>query len=1081
MSHFFIKKTFMFLILLSVAVADVTALEDAAKPENTILPLTTEERAQYEKTSTISPRYWDMYHKKKDRLYLDGVWKLKWGENVLTEKFIKDNMFLGRLAKSKGLKLKKGISIKYSDFKDDIGLKDKYFNSEYNDNTWMDILVPMPWNAIMPWEKGPIRKNQAVPFIDRHGKFRSYYFGGIGYYRKQFTIPAKKKGQRCFIHFMNVDVIARVWVNSQLLSKTDHINMSLDPSYRVAGAWMNAFEIEIPANVLNYGDKKNVVTVRVFAKGVPCYWKKPSPGGITAPVWIEFRNSIFAKKIQIVPFYKKKGIELSFSLNGAKDCEGTIIIEPWKSQNYSFPGKVKNFEKKFTVSNGEFIERINLPEVEEWSPEKPCLYNLKILDSSGRILGMERFGISVLEAKNGKFYINGKNIFMFGLNTHHAMFTAGGGGNPAEYSQNRLMMNSENEGRNILRNRKKAGFNYMRIHTGPAAPWCFSICDEVGLIASDEWTPFYSEAVFLDSDDPEKEVEYLFRNGYGPYTNDKKELRARYKKFFRKWISSSMKFPSLLLFNGGNEPKAYQDKDFQNYAKGLYSTFENYDARKRLFAPASGCHLNIGTGSSLNIGKGDTQLPATYWDFHNYRPEVKGSLLNTRSLYYDSIKTVHDFFGRKNIPIINGETYLGFTSETNEITVDSRWNFIEKNSKAKLDDFLKHGLKAQYHQLSAIHHGIASLFDYRKMCEERMLWLKKHIENIRYAIPEMQGYALHIPDNWWMRKIKDGKRAENEWGSFEIDEFAMAQAPTQIMVKGLHEISVFAGEQTSQDFVIVNNTSRIFNDVKVKITIDKKEIKNLSVATITPESITNFKADFIIPSTFTTGVYKMELDLLDNGKRVSTNQYDVFVLKKSYPLAAFKTAYVMDSSSKTAERLARALKLQPLPFDGKNKAKLLIVGPGALSGKPDAKLAKWIKKGGRAFIMEQAAGTENPWLKQRIESRNGFAWPMSSSAVKKTHIINRDMHFRNFGYWRKNAIAYQTYFPALTKDALIVGSKPGYSYWNGRPPGFGMVATGQGVGRGRYVWTQLKIADNFEDDAAAYCLARNMIMYLMQN
>ena len=1046
------------LVLLSIfAIASIGFLKANAQSSSSQRAITADSQLL-----PVSPSYWDMYFNKKDRTYLDGIWKLKFGKNVLSKKFMKEKVTVGRLAKGKGFMLKDGVAINYSDFKNDIGLKKRYFATDYDDSGWIDALVPMPWNRFLP-------------------KHDNEYFGGIGYYRKNFTISASKRNRRCFIYFMNVDVIARVWVNGKLLTKKDNVNMTLDSTYRVAGAWMNFFEYEIPKNILNYGNKKNVVTVRVFAKGMPCYWRKPSPGGITAPVWLEFRNPAFANNINITPFYKKKGIKLNFSLNGAQASKGTIIIKPWESQYYSFPGKSKTYKQQFETSNGKFTKRFYLPELITWSPDKPALYSLEIVDKAGRILGIERFGISVMETRNGKFYLNGKNIFLFGLNTHHAMFDFSGGGSPADYCQDRKLMNENNQGRNILKSRKKSGFNYMRIHTGPAAPWCFSICDEVGLIASDEWTPYYGEAVFLDPDDPEKEVEYLFRKGYGFYLNDKNKLQDKYKNYFSRWMNSNKRFPSLLLFNGGNEPLAFKDKDFQSYAKGLYKVLDKQDIRSRLFAPASGCHIDFGKGSSLKPGEGDAKLPSTYWDFHNYGPQVKGSILDTRHQYYDrSIKLVYKLFGRKNIAIINGETYLGFTSEKNEKTVDSRWNFTAPQAKIAVADLLKNGLKGQPLQLSAIHHGLYSLFDYKTMCKERMLWLKKHIENIRYAIPEMQGYALHIADNWWMRKIKDDKRAKNEWGSFEMNEFAMAQAPTQIMINGLHEISLFAGEKSSQDFVIVNNTSTVFTNLQVAISIGEKAIKNISVGNITSTSINPFKVDFSVPSTFTTGDYTMTLSISENNKLIATNKYDVFILKKSYPLKRYKTIYVMDSKDKTAEKLAVAMKLKPLPFDGGHKSEFLIVAPGALAVKSNTELTNWIKKGGRALIMEQAVGTKNPWLKQGIETRKGFTWPISSVAVKKTSIINRDLHFRNFGYWRKNAIAYTSYFPKLTQNALIIGNKPGYNYWRGLPPNFGMVAVTQNVGRGAYIWTQLKLADNFSKDAAAYCIARNLLLALME-
>jgi beta-galactosidase len=1040
---------------------------------NAKLIITPEEKVKYIKEEIVSPRYWDMYYQKKDRIYLDGIWKLKWGKNVLTEEFITDNIIKAKVAKGMGMKLKEGVSIRYKDFNNDKGLVKKYYTAEYNDSTWMDILVPRSWSMVMPWEEGMERKDLARPYTRK----KSYYFGGVGYYRKRFTIPANKTGMRCFMHFMNVDVVARVWVNGKLMTKKDNMNLSDDPAYRVTGAWMNFFEFEIPQEILVPGNNKNVVTVRVFSKGVPWYWHSPNPGGITAPVWLEFRNKIFAENINIVPRYRKKGIDLGFTLNGAAEINGTVIIEPWESEDYSFPGGKKVFNQKFSTTGGKFKKKISLPEIEEWTTGKPCLYSLKIVDSAGNTLGIERFGISVLETRNGKFYHNGRNIFLFGLNTHHSMFDFAGGGNPSEFSSRKQLMNHDNYGRKVLLLRKKAGFRYMRIHTGPAAPWCFSICDEVGLIASDEWSSFHGDSELLAADDPEKDVEYLFRKGYQEYTDKDGNLKDIHKRMFRKWLNSNKMNPSLLLFTGGNEPKAYTDVDFQNYARGLYNVINEYDIRKRLFSPASGCHVTLGGKSTLKEGDGDAKLPHGYWDFHNYGPQSKGSILMTRQWFLNhTINTVNRIFGRKDIAYINGETFLD--SQQDRKPVSRRWDFTKAESRKTITQFFEKGFTERMQFLQGIHYGLGALFNYETATREKLLWLKKYIENIRYAVPEMQGYALHMPKNYWLKKIEKDKRSKDEWGSYDMEQFALAQAPVQVMVRGLHEVSVFPGEPTSQDLVIVNNAGNAYKGVKVNIMIDGAKAASIDVGDIAVEEIKKFKADFKVPGIGSTGRYKMKLELSIADSLISTNEYEVFILKRDFPLKSLKKACIIDDRKMTAQRIAKSLGLEVVEFNGKNSEKLLIVAPGVFTGDVNSKLDKWLKKGGMAFILEQKAGILNPWLEQKVSGRDNFEWPISSSAKPDSHVIMKDLYFRNYSYWRKGAVVFETFFPDITEDVLVAGHSGKYSFWKKDPPGFGMVAVGQTVEKGRYVWTQLKIADNFEIDSSAYCIMRNMLLHL---
>ena len=59
-------------------------------PLHATLVLNENEKKKHEAEEIVSPRYWDHFYKKKDRQYLNGIWKLKWVENRLTEDFIKN-------------------------------------------------------------------------------------------------------------------------------------------------------------------------------------------------------------------------------------------------------------------------------------------------------------------------------------------------------------------------------------------------------------------------------------------------------------------------------------------------------------------------------------------------------------------------------------------------------------------------------------------------------------------------------------------------------------------------------------------------------------------------------------------------------------------------------------------------------------------------------------------------------------------------------------------------------------------------------------------------------------------------------
>ena len=53
-----------------------------------------------------SPRYYDLFWQKKERIYLTGVWQFKLDWNYLSPQWIKANLKPGKTGKGKGLVIK---------------------------------------------------------------------------------------------------------------------------------------------------------------------------------------------------------------------------------------------------------------------------------------------------------------------------------------------------------------------------------------------------------------------------------------------------------------------------------------------------------------------------------------------------------------------------------------------------------------------------------------------------------------------------------------------------------------------------------------------------------------------------------------------------------------------------------------------------------------------------------------------------------------------------------------------------------------------------------------------------------------
>lgn len=1021
-----------------------------------------------------------MYYGKKDRIYLDGVWKLLWGRNLMTEEFLSTRMEQGPLAKGGGLLLKKNVTVNDADFNDDAEAVAQYVREDFDDRAWMDVPVPRSWTDPTPWESPDDRGKLAARYLKR-GKLLGYYFSGVGYYRKSFALPDEKKSKRYFLHFMNVDTLAKVWVNGRCLTPKEHANISLDADYRVYGAWLNDFECEIPESALHFGGEKNTIALRVFAKGVPCYWNAPNPGGITAPVWLETREPVFADKIAIVADYKTSRIRLTFTLNGAADSggsEGVVTVSPWTSEDYSFPGQGATFEYPYKIDGGRCDAVIPLPGTEFWSPDKPCLYQLQIRNAQGRVIGLERFGFSTLEARGNQLFLNGRNVYLRGLNTQHALFDFTGGGNPAELTRDRRLYNDRNFGRNILMERRRAGFNYMRVHTGPGVPWGFALCDEVGLIASDEWTSLTASA--LAPNDKDREVEYLYKHDYSCFFDRDDNFKELHRGALEHWMASNVKYPSVLLFNGGNEPKEC-DRYFQLFAQNFYKTLKQADPRQRLVAPASGVHLagSPDEQDAVPPGQGPALLPADYFDMHDYGPFTRWGILDTRMTHAGMIGKIDSLYGTGKIPVINGETFLAFATERSDRVMPADYDYAVNGDFRKFLTYFKANA-SELQILSSAAFGFDSLFDMRVLQEERILWLRKYLAAVRVDVPEMQGYALHMPDNYWMRPLgPDGKR-ETGFGGLETRGLTEVQTPVQILPKGIGEFGLFAGETANLELAMVNSSGMEPVDAEGEVLIDGVHAAKFK-ASADAGRIAPVTVRVPLPP-LETGWRRISFTLRTKDVPIPPYSCDLFLVNRKDAPAPIADAYVIDDAGETATSICRSLKITAHAFDAGSAGRLLIVAPGSLPSADDERFAAidtWMRNGGRVLVLEQKPGTQDPWSGQTVVAVRPYH--MSYPAVSRTHPLMRDLRPRNFGYWRGGAV-YDSYFPTIDyADVLVVGCD-GLVRKDGKTRlELGMIAFSRHVGNGAYAWTQHKIAANHQTDSSAYCIMRNLVQLLVSD
>src|ERR1051325_5992649 len=129
----------------------------------------------------------------------------------------------------------------------------------FDDSQWRQLNLPHDWSI-----EGEFSEN--APSGTGGGALP----GGLGWYRKTFTIPATAKGKLIFIEFDGVYRNSEVWLNDHYLGKRPY--------------GYSTFEYELTP-YLNYGAQRNVIAVKVDNSQQPnSRWYSGS--GIYRNVWL---------------------------------------------------------------------------------------------------------------------------------------------------------------------------------------------------------------------------------------------------------------------------------------------------------------------------------------------------------------------------------------------------------------------------------------------------------------------------------------------------------------------------------------------------------------------------------------------------------------------------------------------------------------------------------------------------------------------------------------------------------------------------------------------------------------------------
>ena len=360
--------------------------------------------------------------------------------------------------------------------------------SEYADGHWHRLNLPHDW-AI---------EGDFAP-SNPSGASGGALPGGIGWYRKHFSVNPKEKYDRFTITFDGVYMNSTVYINGHKLGTRPY--------------GYSTFDYDLTPYINRKGD--NVIAVKVdnsdqpnsrWYSGCGIYrhvWLTKTIKKAYIPQWGQYVSTTPQGDVKVKVDFLAQGSKMKLSIrNTIYDAKGKVVAK----------------------SQGNEVQQLKVKNPQLWDIAKGYLYtvkselvvNGKVVDTATTTTG---FRDVKFDAQKG-FFLNGRNIKINGVCEHHDFGCLGAAVN--EDAMHRKLT--------ILRD---MGVNAIRSSHNPPAPELLNMCDSMGLLVMDESFDMWR----------------------------RKKSNGDYARFFDEWhkrdlsdlIKRDRNHPSIIMWSIGNE------------------------------------------------------------------------------------------------------------------------------------------------------------------------------------------------------------------------------------------------------------------------------------------------------------------------------------------------------------------------------------------------------------------------------------------------------------------------------------------------------------------------------------------------
>jgi beta-galactosidase len=394
---------------------------------------------------------------------------------------------------------------------------DGFWKPGYDDHLWNNFKVPATWEV-----NGygvPIYVNTRYEFdylMKADPPHVPHIYNPVGSYRRVIEVDKPWKGKDIYLHFGAVKSNVQVWVNGQFVGYSEDS------------------KLEAEFNVTKYMKPgKNLVAFQVYRWTDGSYmecqdmWRV---SGVQRDVFLYARNPVHVRDIEITPGLDnnyKNGwltINLSFLKQSIPQLKNYKV-------NFSLLDSSQKVvqQKSITLADSANYQnvKIALDNPQKWSAETPYLYSLvtTLQDKQGKTIEVipQKVGFRTVEIKDGHLLVNGKKIYIKGVDRH-------------EMDPITAQVISRERMEQDVRVMKENNINAIRTSHYPNDPYLYDLCDKYGMYVVDE---------------ANLETHGM---GYGPNSLSKKpDWFLQHFQRISRTVERDKNYPSIIIWSMGNE------------------------------------------------------------------------------------------------------------------------------------------------------------------------------------------------------------------------------------------------------------------------------------------------------------------------------------------------------------------------------------------------------------------------------------------------------------------------------------------------------------------------------------------------